>query len=125
MIHKMWTTGACAVALATVLAVGTAGRAEAFEQTDYITSVWCDDVLVVRVDGVGFLEIEWREAGEAALHNYKDDSGPAVLTRHYRELVLYHENQIVYRVTAHDVQQLGREGLLFEQYSYCPYDLRE
>jgi hypothetical protein len=116
----MWKLGACAVVLVTVMTMGTAGRAEAFEQTDFITSVLCDDTLVVRADGVGFLEIEWREVSEPTLHIYKDESGPWALTRHYRELVLYNERQVVYRVTAHDIQQLGREGQLFDQYSYCP-----
>ncbi|QYN34645.1 hypothetical protein K1T35_40715 [Pseudonocardia sp. DSM 110487] len=121
----MWKLGACVAALVTVVAVGTAGRAEAFEQTGFVTSIWCDDILAVRADGVGFLEIEWREVEEPTMHIYKDDSGPWAFTRHYRELVLYNEQQVVYRVTARDIEQIGREGQLFEQYSYCPYDLPE
>jgi len=123
MVHRMWKLGACVAALATAMAIGTAGRAEAFEQTNFVTSVECDDILAVRADGVGFLEIEWREVSEPTLHRFRDDSGPTVLSRHYRELVLYNEQQVVYRVTAQDAAQVGRVGELFDHYSYCPYDL--
>jgi hypothetical protein len=122
MVRRMWSVGAGVVALAMVVTVGTAGRAEAYERTEYVTSAYCEDILAVRAEGVGILEIEWREVNEPTFHTYRP-AGVWSLTRNVTELVLYNETQVVYRVIAHDLQGMNREGFLIEHSSYCPYTL--
>lgn len=131
MVHRMWRLGACAAALVTIVTMGTAGRAEAFEQTEFVTSPHCPDgpgdynsVLVVEVEGVGILEIEWREMNESTFHVHRE----ATVNSMYRnviDLVLSEENQIVYRAKAHDLRageggrDILREGFLIGHSSYC------
>lgn len=123
MVGRMWRVGACAVALATVVTMATSGRAEAFEQTEYVTSTYCEDILVVRAEGVGVLEIEWRDVDERDFHRYRPTMGAWSLSRNRIELDLFNENQVVYRAIAHDIESPPREGSVIEHSSFCPYTL--
>jgi hypothetical protein len=130
MPHRMWKLGIAVVALAMVVALGTTGRAEAFEQTEYVTSPHCPDgpgnynaVIVVEVEGVGVLEIEWREVNEPTFHVHREASVHSTY-RNIIDLVLREESQIVYRAKAHDLRAgdgsvVLREGFLIRHSSYC------
>jgi hypothetical protein len=130
MFHRIWKIGVVVVALAMVVALGATGRAEAFEQTEYVTSPHCPDgpgdydaVIVVEVEGVGVLEIEWREVDEPSFHVHREASVHSMY-RNIIDLVLREESQIVYRAKANDLRAgdgsvVLREGSLIRHSSYC------